>query len=67
MYQHLATPDEGGRVSTSTLHRIHATLMSALNTAVRRGLIDRNLPTLALRESGDPALAGARGGCQNSF
>jgi hypothetical protein len=29
-------------VSVATLRRIHATLMSALNTAVRRGLIDRN-------------------------
>lgn len=30
------------RPSVSTRHRIHATLMSALNTAVQRGLIDRN-------------------------
>lgn len=29
-------------VSVSTLHRVHATLMSALNTAVRRGLIPVN-------------------------
>lgn len=29
-------------LSISTLHRVHATLMSALNTAVRRGLLDRN-------------------------
>lgn len=29
-------------VSASTLHRVHATLMSALNHAVRRGLLQRN-------------------------
>ncbi|MFC5179405.1 tyrosine-type recombinase/integrase [Nocardioides taihuensis] len=29
-------------ISAATLRRIHATLMSALNTAVKRGLIDRN-------------------------
>ena len=29
-------------LAPATLHRIHATLTSALNTAVRRGLIDRN-------------------------
>lgn len=35
--------DEHGRpLSVSTLRRIQATLMSALNTAVRRGLIERN-------------------------
>lgn len=31
-----------GQVSVTTLHRIHATLMSALNTAVRRGLLTTN-------------------------
>lgn len=31
-----------GKVSITTLHRIHATLMSALNTAVRRGLLVAN-------------------------
>lgn len=31
-----------GVVSTATLHRIHATLMSALNTAVRRDLLSTN-------------------------
>jgi integrase len=29
-------------VGTATLHRVHATLMSALNVAVRRGLLRRN-------------------------
>jgi integrase len=29
-------------ISVTTLRRIHGTLMSAMNTAVRRGLIDRN-------------------------
>lgn len=33
---------EFGIVSVSTLHRIHATLMSALNAAVRRGFIGSN-------------------------
>ena len=43
MYRQLATAGDTSRpLSISTLHRIHATLMSALNTAVRRGLIDRN-------------------------
>lgn len=41
MYRLLA--DEAGpAMSVATLHRLHATLMSALNTAVKRGLIDRN-------------------------
>lgn len=31
-----------GAVSCTTQHRIHATLMSALNTAVRRGLVPTN-------------------------
>lgn len=43
MYRHLAAADEDRPgLSVSTLHRLHATLMSALNTAVRRGVIDRN-------------------------
>lgn len=45
MYQLIATGDaEDGvtSLSVSTLRRIHATLTSALNTAVRRGLIERN-------------------------
>ena len=43
MYRDLATEDEdGGSISVSTLRRVHATLMSALNTAVRRGLLERN-------------------------
>lgn len=44
MYRSIAMTGGGrGRpLSVSTLHRIHATLMSALNTAARRGLIDRN-------------------------
>lgn len=43
MYRDLTTA--GGQESglaVSTLRRIHATLMSALNTAVKRGLISRN-------------------------
>ena len=36
------TTGAGGRCRCRRLRRIHATLMSALNTAVRRGLIDRN-------------------------
>src|SRR5688572_15826765 len=44
MYRELAMRhDEHGRgLSVATLRRIHATLMSAMNTAVRRGLIERN-------------------------
>ena len=44
MYRLLAEQDgRGGRpLSVSSLRRIHATLMSAMNTAVRRGLLDRN-------------------------
>ena len=41
MYRNLAAT-EGRALSTASLHRVHATLMSALNTAGRRGLIDRN-------------------------
>lgn len=43
-YRHLATrPGRGGRsLSPATMRRIHATLMSALNMAVRRGEIERN-------------------------
>ena len=42
MYRDLASDEHGRALSVSTLHRVHATLMSALNTAVKRGLIDRN-------------------------
>ena len=44
MYRQIATTDDRARksLSVSTMRRIHATLMSALNTAVKRGLIDRN-------------------------
>src|SRR4051812_40975695 len=44
MYRALAMMDDrrGRPLSAASLRRIHATLMSALNTAVRRGLIDRN-------------------------
>ena len=43
MYTELLKADGGHvAVSPSSLSRIHATLMSALNSAVRRGLIDRN-------------------------
>jgi integrase len=42
MYRRLRSTTAEGSLSTSTLRRIHATLMSALNTAVRRGLIVRN-------------------------
>lgn len=43
MYRHLSDPGEDQQsLSVSTLHRLHATLMSALNTAVKRGVIDRN-------------------------
>jgi integrase len=44
MYRLLANQEgRGGKqLSVASLRRIHATLMSALNTAVRRGLIDRN-------------------------
>jgi integrase len=37
-----STADRHRSISVTTLRRIHATLMSALSTAVRRGLIDRN-------------------------
>jgi integrase len=44
MYQLLGDQEgRGGKaLSVSSLRRVHATLMSALNTAVRRGLLDRN-------------------------
>ena len=44
MYRDIAGSDQGdGRpLSVATLRRIHATLTSALNTAVRRGELDRN-------------------------
>ncbi|MFK5645113.1 tyrosine-type recombinase/integrase [Ornithinimicrobium sp. LYQ121] len=41
-YAVLSHPSGQGPVSAATLHRVHATLMSALNTAVRRGLLERN-------------------------
>jgi integrase len=57
MYRSLANdPDLRHRVGPATLARVHATLMSALGTAVRRGMIDRNpaetveLPTPARPE-----------------
>jgi integrase len=43
MYRSLASdPDLRDPVGPATLARVHATLISALGTAVRRGLIDRN-------------------------
>jgi integrase len=43
MYQHMADDDAlARRVGHATMTRVHATLMSAMSTAVRRGLIDRN-------------------------
>lgn len=44
MYRELAVRESrGGRpLSAASVRRIHATLMSALNMAVRRGLLDRN-------------------------
>jgi integrase len=45
MYRLIVTgdgEDRGQPLSVATLRRIHATLTSALNTAVRRGLIERN-------------------------
>lgn len=42
MYRELAAECDGRSLSVSTLHRVHATLMSALNTAVKRGVIERN-------------------------
>src|SRR4051794_35175198 len=44
MYRLLADQETraGKTLSVATLRRIHATLMSALNTAVRRGLLERN-------------------------
>jgi len=42
-YREIAMTSIAGRpLSVATLRRVHATLMSALNTATRRGLIDRN-------------------------
>ena len=38
----LANASRERPVGAATMQRIHATLMSALNTAVRRGLIRRN-------------------------
>jgi integrase len=42
MYRRIGAGDHGRVLSDATLRRVHATLMSALNTAVRRGLLDRN-------------------------
>lgn len=43
MHRGLLTANESGRqLSVASVHRVHATLRSALNTAVRRGLIPRN-------------------------
>lgn len=44
MHRSLASGDDrvGRPLTPSTVRRVHATLMSALNTAVKRGLIDRN-------------------------
>jgi integrase len=58
MYRSLASdPDLRYRVSPATLARVHATLMSALGTAVRRGLIDRNpAETVELPTPGRPEL-----------
>jgi integrase len=44
MYRQIVAASKGGErpVGTATLHRVHATLMSALNVAVRRGLLRRN-------------------------
>jgi integrase len=58
MYRSLANdPDLTHRVSPATLARVHATLMSALGTAVRRGLIDRNpAKTVELPTPGRPEL-----------
>lgn len=44
MFREIAmTDDRRGRpLSPASIRRIHATLMSALNTAVRRGMLDRN-------------------------
>lgn len=41
-YRLLRGQEDGDGLSVATLRRVHATLMSALNTATRRGLIDRN-------------------------
>jgi integrase len=58
MYRALASdPDLTHRVSPATMTRVHATLMSALGTAVRRGLIDRNpAETVELPTPGRPEL-----------
>lgn len=42
LFVNLATGEGGQGMSPATLHRVHATLHSALATAVRRGLIRRN-------------------------
>lgn len=42
MYDQLLDPGHGAQLSTSTVVRVHATLMSALNAAVRSGLMAGN-------------------------
>ncbi len=42
MYQQISASDTGKDLSAATLRRVHATLMSALNTAIKQGLIERN-------------------------
>jgi integrase len=46
-------------IGPTTLHRIHATLNSALNTAVRRGLIRRNPASTVTLPQSSPRSAGA--------
>lgn len=76
-YAILSHPSGDGAISPATLHGVHATLMSALNSAVRRGLLERNpaatvelppvpSPTPArgprARQPGSARRAGATGG-----
>jgi integrase len=43
MYKEMVMTNDGDKpLSVATLKRVHATLMSALNTAVKQGLIERN-------------------------
>src|SRR4051812_16572849 len=60
MYRHLSErPGRGGKpLSIATIRRIHATLMSAFNTAVRRGLLERNpAATVELPRARKPAMS----------
>lgn len=41
-YSRINHPSSGGPLAPASVHRIHATLSSALGTALRRGLIGRN-------------------------